>query len=86
MTAQVEMVHEQEPQKQNDKEFNFRQQQASYEKKLADEKSHNERLEREIQELRTAREAQSDDENSEPYMDHKRYKKEQDCIWRHENR
>lgn len=77
MTAQIENVS-QDQQKQNDKEYNFRQQQASYEKKLAEERAERERLAREIEEIRKAQQShQSEDEDSEPYLDHKRFKKEQ---------
>jgi hypothetical protein len=77
MTAQVENVPIQE-QKQNDKEYNFRQQQASYEKKLAEERAEREKLTQQVEELRKAQQShQSDEEDSEPYLDHKRFKKEQ---------
>lgn len=65
-------------QKPNDKEYNFRQQQATYEKKLAEERAERERLAQQIEELRRMQQSsQSEDEDSEPYLDHKRFKKEQ---------
>lgn len=62
--------------KPNDKEFNFRQQQASYERKLAEERAERERLVRELEELKRMQPA-VEEEDSEPYLDHKRFRKEQ---------
>lgn len=66
MSAEVQAV--QEP-KQNDKEFNFRQ----MEKRLNEERSAREQAERELQRLKS--QSQDEDNDSEPYVDHKKLTK-----------
>lgn len=66
-------------QKNNDKEMNFRLQEKSmqekYERKLAEER--NARIEAEKAAEEARQRFNQDDEDSEPYVDHKRLKKEQ---------
>ena len=67
-------------QKTNDKEFNFRQLEAKYEKKLAEERASREQerlareeLQREMERIRSQQ--QDDSEDDEPYVDNKKLKK-----------
>lgn len=76
MTAPIEAVPTQE-QSNNGKEFNFRQQQASYERKLAEERNEREKLVQQIEEIKRSQNQHAEEEDSEPYLDHKRFKKEQ---------
>lgn len=61
---------------QNDKEYNFRMQQAKYEKQLAQERAAREEAERKAAEL-AAKHKQNDDEDDddEPYVDRRKLKK-----------
>lgn len=61
--------------KQNDKEYNFRAQEAKYERQLAQERSEKERVVRELEEIRQSRSKVEEDDDSEPYVDHKRLEK-----------
>lgn len=61
--------------KQNDKEYNFRAQEAKYERILASERAERERMARELEEIKQSRSQKDDDEDSEPYVDHKRLEK-----------
>jgi|BogFormECP03_OM2_1039629.scaffolds.fasta_scaffold00001_39 hypothetical protein len=82
MTSEVKSQEPQD-QKQNDKEFNFRQLESKYEKQLAQERQERiqeraarEKLEREMQEIRTSfQQSHSEEEADEPYVDHKRLDK-----------
>ncbi len=59
--------------KQNDKEFNFRAQEAKYERMLAQERAEKERMARELEESRQVRSNKNEDEDdAEPYVDNKR--------------
>ncbi len=58
----------------SDKEFNFRAQQAKYEKKLAEERAERERLQKELEE-RSRPQVSQEDDDSEPYVDHKKLNK-----------
>jgi len=66
-------VQEQKP---SDKELNFRALEQKYQQQLAQERSERERLQQELQQRQSAQ-TNDDDEDSEPYVDHKRLKKEQ---------
>lgn len=72
----AEEVKKEEEKKPNDKEFNFRQLEAKYERQLAQERAAREEAERLAQEA-LAKKAQSEEEDdeSEPYVDHKRLNK-----------
>lgn len=70
MSAEAQGQPQVEP-KQNDKEYNFRQ----IEKKLQDERAAREQLEKELQMLRSQPKQQDDDDDSEPYVDHKKLTK-----------
>lgn len=58
-------------QKPNDKEYNFRQ----IEKKLQEERAAREQLEKELQRFKAQPQVQDDDDESEPYVDHKKLNK-----------
>ncbi len=74
MTGQVEnQVQEQKP---NDKELNFRALEQKYQRQLEQERAARMEAERKAQEA-SQRHVQDDDEDAEPYVDHKRLKKEQ---------
>lgn len=77
MTEEIQAAQG-EPQKANDKEFNFRQLEAKYERQLAQEKAAREEAERALQQI-ASQKSQIDEEedDSEPYIDKKRLKKEQ---------
>lgn len=66
MSAEVQPVQEQ---KQNDKEFNFRQ----IERRLNEERAAREHAEKELQRLKA--QSQDEDNDSEPYVDHKKLTK-----------
>ncbi len=63
--------------KQNDKEINFRALEARYKRELAEATARAESAERATQEL-TRNKSQDDDDDSEPYVDHKRLQKKLD--------
>ena len=80
MSTEIQANAPIQEQKTNDKEFNFRQQEAKYEKKLAEERAarEEERLEREklqleVEKMRSRMTEDNDDE--EPYVDNKKLKK-----------
>src|SRR5215831_3520299 len=76
MTAapQANAAPAQEEKKQNDKEFNFRQQEAKYERQLAQGSAKIADLERQIQEL-SKKQSHEDESSDEPYVDEKRLEK-----------
>lgn len=82
MTAQVQPNQAQNPTESanNSKEINFRQQEKAlrdkYERELAVERQAREQAEKTLQESRN-RQVNDEDDDSEPYVDHKRLKKEQ---------
>lgn len=61
--------------KPNDKEYNFRAQEAKYERMLAQARVDQERMARELEEARQAKSKADDDDDSEPYVDNKRLEK-----------
>lgn len=74
MTSPTQENQAQEPQVSN-KELNFRALEQKYQQQLASERAEKERL---IQELQQRQSVNSEDEeDAEPYVDHKRLKKEQ---------
>jgi hypothetical protein len=80
MTAEVQVNQPVQEIKTNDKEFNFRQQQAKYEKQLSEERAareqeraHKEELEKELQRMKS--QSNEEDEDAEPYVDHKKLSK-----------
>lgn len=78
MTDQAQANVAAEPQtKPNDKELNFRQLEARYERQLAQERAAREEAERKAQEALARRQQDPDDEDedSEPYVDHKKLNK-----------
>jgi hypothetical protein len=82
MTEEATQVQDQKP---DNKEYNFRQLEAKYERKLAEERAAREQertareqAERLAQEALAKKQTDDDEEDySEPYVDHKRFKKEQ---------
>ena len=66
---------DQSSQKPNDKEYNFRQLEAKYERKLLEEKQKREEAERVAQEALLKHQQESEDDDSEPYVDHKKLNK-----------
>ena len=63
-------------QKANDKEYNFRAQEAKYERLLAQERLEKEKYAKELEEARKSRSVQQEeDEDSDPYVDNKRLEK-----------
>lgn len=66
-------------QKVNDKEFNFRQLEAKFEKLLNEERASKAELQRELQQIRQERQqshhAVDEDDDSEPYVDYKKLNK-----------
>ena len=65
-----EVTPQDNAQKQNDKELNFRALEARYEKKLAEEREARLELERRMKQV-----PEDDDSNDEPYVDHKKLDK-----------
>jgi hypothetical protein len=62
--------------KQNDKEYNFRQLEAKYERQIAQERAEREKISRELDEIRqNSVRNQPEDDDSEPYVDHKKLEK-----------
>lgn len=78
MTEETQVSQEQ-TQKTNDKEYNFRQLEAKYQRELAQERAARQEAERIAQEatLRKQQMPEDDDDDSEPYIDKKKLKKEQ---------
>lgn len=62
-------------QKSNDKEFNFRQLEARYKRELELERSKREEAEKAREAAERKRQEPEDDDNSDPYVDHKRLDK-----------
>ncbi len=75
MTEQSQSSQTQD-QKNNDKEFNFRQLESKYQRELAQERAARLEAEKIAQEARQ-RQTVDEDDDSEPYVDHKKLKKEQ---------
>lgn len=70
---QVASIPAQEQPKTNDKEYNFRAQEAKYERMLAQERSAREEAERRAQEIVARKnEKEEDEDDDQPYVDHKR--------------
>lgn len=64
--------------KPSDKELNFRNLEAKYQRQLQEERAEKERLKQELQQkARLPYKDDEDEDDSEPYVDHKRLKKEQ---------
>lgn len=64
--------------KQNDKEYNFRAQEAKYERLLSQERAEKERIARELEEAKRAQQIKhhdEEDDDSEPYVDKRRLNK-----------
>lgn len=62
--------------KQNDKEFNFRAQEAKYERMLAQKQAEMERITKELEEAKQSKSSHKDeDDDAEPYVDNKRLEK-----------
>lgn len=79
MNDQAQAPQEEAP-KTNDKEFNFRQLEAKYERQLAQERAARQEAERLAQEALAVKQQQlndDDDDDAEPYIDKKKLKKEQ---------
>lgn len=76
MSVESNTLQSEEKPKITDKEFNFRAQEAKYEKQLAEIKAEKERYVQEIEELKQAKlSRQEEEEDSEPYVDNKRLEK-----------
>lgn len=75
MTIPVE--NQPQEQKPNDKELNFRALEARYEKQLQQERAERQRLQMELEQKSRTPYKDDEDDDSEPYVDHKRLKKEQ---------
>ena len=76
MTAPTQENQEQVSQPSN-KELNFRALEAKYQQQLAVERAEKERLSQELEQKARLPYKDDDDDDSEPYVDHKRLKKEQ---------
>src|SRR5947207_3295547 len=74
MTSPVEQVPEVSENKQNDKEFNFRQLEAKYQRQLEQERTARLEAEKVDQEALVSKQQsdQQDEESSDPYVDHKK--------------
>jgi len=81
MSAQVQQTAPSTPQatetKPNDKELNFRMLEQKYEQKLAQQKAENDRLAKELEQKSRMPYKDDDEEDTEPYVDHKKLKREQ---------
>jgi actin-related protein len=78
MTAQVENQVQTPENKPNDKELNFRALEAKYQRQLEQERSARLEAERIAQEVKQKTSVNDDsDDDSEPYVDHKKLKREQ---------
>lgn len=72
-------VTQTQPQEQpNNKELNFRALEQRYQKQLEAERSERERLQQELQQRTMQQQNHDDDDESEPYVDHKKLKKSQE--------
>jgi hypothetical protein len=58
--------------KQNDRELNFRKQEAMYLRQLDQERQEKERLKQELEASRRPQQVQEEEDDSEPYVDHKK--------------
>ena len=76
MTVPPQENQAQEPQLSN-KELNFRALEAKYQQQLAAERAEKERLAQELEQKARLPYKDDEDDDSEPYVDHKRLKKEQ---------
>jgi hypothetical protein len=79
MTAEVQSTHSDPEKKSTDKEFNFRAleaKNAAVQRQLESERQERERVQRELEELRTRSSSQDDSSDDEPYIDKKRLNKE----------
>ncbi len=74
MTSPVEQAPEAVENKQNDKEFNFRQLEAKYQRQLEQERAARLEAEKVAQEALVSKQQsdQQDEESSDPYVDHKK--------------
>lgn len=61
----------------SNKELNFRALEQKYQQQIAQERAERERLSQELEKLHNIRSNQDDDDDSEPYVDHKKLKREQ---------
>lgn len=59
----------------NDKELNFRRQEAMYQQKLEQERQEKQQLQRQLEEERQRKVSEQEEEEPEPYVDHKKLKK-----------
>lgn len=78
MTAEIPKNETAQEPKVSDKELNFRQLEAKYEKQLAQERTARLEMEKEIQRLaqeKVQKVDEDEEEDDEPYVDHKRLKK-----------
>ena len=62
-------------QKQSDKELNFRRLESKYQQEVAYERGKREELEKRMQELSAAKQQEPEEDDSEPYVDHKKLNK-----------
>lgn len=67
-------------QKPSDKELNFRALEQKYQKQLDQERAARIEAERQFQEVQTKRQSPEEDDDSEPYVDHKRLQKKLDSF------
>lgn len=74
MTENTQENNAQE-QKQNDKEYNFRRLEAKYQQEMAMERSRREELEKKINELSQQKQAEVEDDDSDPIVDPKNLNK-----------
>lgn len=61
----------------SNKELNFRALEQKYQQQLAQERAERERLQQELQQRQQVSHSDDDDSDAEPYVDHKRLRKEQ---------
>jgi hypothetical protein len=61
--------------KQNDKDINFRKQEAMFQRQLEQERNEKESLRKELELAKRQPQQQEDDDDSEPYVDHKKLNK-----------
>lgn len=77
MTAPTQAQGSASPEnKPNDKEYNFRQLEAKYQRELAQERAERERLSKELESKSRIQNTEEDDDD-QPYVDHKKLRKEQ---------
>ena|SRR5271154_838775 len=80
MTVPVQDNAIQEP-KPNDKEYNFRQLEAKYQRELAQERARREEAERIASDMKNQRaQIQEDESDNEPYVDHKKFEKKMSAF------